>query len=95
MGARIPRSMPPAVAVAIRNAYLYGAPLHEGADVATRRQRIAALIRVARRRGWRPKLGLLRARRRGPAFSRERERRVTTAYVDALLREAHRQEPLT
>jgi hypothetical protein len=58
--------------------YSYGGPCFAGIDIRTRRRRIGKLLRGLRR-GWRPKLGLQRARARGPAFLAERRARLTEA----------------
>ena len=56
----------------------YGGPMTRGRDVGLRRRRMGRLVRGVRR-GWMPKLGLQRARRRGPAFLAELKVRILEA----------------
>ncbi len=62
----------------------YAGPLHQGADVPLRRRRLARLLRGCRRKGWKPKMGLYKARRYGTGFRKAFTERLTTAVVQAI-----------
>jgi len=60
------------------NTYL--GPLSQNIDVFLRRNRVGRLMWFGIRKGWMPKMGLLRARKFGPTFRKEQAQRLRDAF---------------